>query len=167
LIFGAAGPVDAARAHSLLFDLFTYAQPPAPVAVRIEAFQVNLSSEVALYLFGECDSIVQYQHSFCFVCRVVILLTRRVRGALFVPSESMKRNRCVGGNGWEILNLIFVSRSSWKIGICFLWVLGVFLQPLWLQGDIDMLLFYFGVYQCNSRVVSAKKLILTEISQSP
>lgn len=75
------------------------------------------------------------------------------------------RNRCLGGNGWEILNLIFVSRSSWKIGICFLWVLGVFLQPLWLQGDKDMLLYYFGVYQCNLRVVSAKKLILTEISQ--
>ena len=96
LIFGAAGPVDAARAHSLLLDLFTYAQPPAPVAVRIEAFQVYLSSEVALYLFGECNSIVQYQHSCYFVCRVVILLTRRVRGALFVPSECMNKKQMFG-----------------------------------------------------------------------
>lgn len=96
LIFGAAGPVDAARAHSLLLDLFTYAQPPAPVAVRIEAFQVYLSSEVALYLFGECNSIVQYQHSFCFVCHVEILLSRGVTGTLFVPSESMNKKQMFG-----------------------------------------------------------------------
>lgn len=96
LIFGAAGPVDAARAHSLLLDLFTYAQPPAPVAVRIEAFQVYLSSEVALYLLGECNSIVQNQHSFHFVCHVEILLTRRVRGAFFVPSERMNKKQMFG-----------------------------------------------------------------------
>lgn len=95
-IFGAAGPVDAAKAHSLLLDLLTYAQPPAPVAVRIEAFQVYLSSEVALYLFRECISIVQYQHLFCFVCHVEISWTTRVRGTLFVPSKSMNKKQMFG-----------------------------------------------------------------------